>query len=442
MFGSVLGQAPRYRVLVWVVGLFMAINTATRLGLIGLEGDVLNALPWRLGPIVVVGLFYDAAAASYVLIPFALIALLFPDRPWGRQAHAVVVTVLLWLCLFGLLFTSVAEVLFWNEFAARFNFIAVDYLIYTRETLGNIRQSFPVMPLLVGVLLASFGLFWSMRRRVWAAGVGGGGRLPNRLLRTSTILLLPVASYLAVGDAPREVLATTSARELAGNGYYEFARAFRNNDLDYHTFYITIPEHAARLEMRDEFQEAHSACVFTEGAHPLERIVAANGPARHMHVVLVTMESLGADFVQSFGGRKGFTPNLDKLASEGLKFTRMYATGTRTVRGLEALSLSIPPTPGHAVLTRKNNKGLQTLGSVLKAQGYEPLFVYGGYSYFDNMQDFFGGNGYRVIDRSALSKSKISHETVWGVADEAFSSCSCARLMRVSLPIKKSLLTS
>jgi phosphoglycerol transferase MdoB-like AlkP superfamily enzyme len=85
---------------------------------------------------------------------------------------------------------------------------------------------------------------------------------------------------------------------------------------------------------------------------------------------------------------------------------------------------------------------LQTLGSVLKAQGYEPLFVYGGYSYFDNMQDFFGGNGYRVIDRSALSKSKISHETVWGVADEAFSSCSCARLMRVSLPIKKSLLTS
>ena len=111
MFGSVLGQAPRYRILVWVVGLFMAINTATRLGLIGLEGDLLNALPWRLGPIVVVGLFYDAAAASYVLIPFALTALLLPDRPWGRQAHAVVVTVLLWLCLFGLLFTSVAEVL-------------------------------------------------------------------------------------------------------------------------------------------------------------------------------------------------------------------------------------------------------------------------------------------------------------------------------------------
>src|SRR4030095_8168338 len=167
MFGSMLGRAPRYRILVWVVGLFVAINTATRLGVIGLEDDLLNALPWRLGPIVLVGLLYDVAAASYVLIPFALTALLVPDRPWGRKAHAVIATALLLLCLFGLLFTCVAEVLFWNEFAARFNFIAVDYLIYTRETLGNIRQSFPVIPLLVGVLLATFGVFWSIRRSVW-----------------------------------------------------------------------------------------------------------------------------------------------------------------------------------------------------------------------------------------------------------------------------------
>ncbi len=76
--------------------------------------------------------------------------------------------------------------------------------------------------------------------------------------------MLPIASFLLVGDGPREALATLSARELAGNGYYEFARAFRNNELDYQTFYITMPEHEARLEMRDEFQEARSASVFTD----------------------------------------------------------------------------------------------------------------------------------------------------------------------------------
>jgi phosphoglycerol transferase MdoB-like AlkP superfamily enzyme len=225
-------------------------------------------------------------------------------------------------------------------------------------------------------------------------------------------------SFAAVGDAPREWLPTPSARELAGNGYYEFARAFRANDLDFNTFYRTIGEADANKEMRKEFAEAHSSAVFTHGQHPLERNVTAIGALRPMNVVLITMESLGADFLESYGGKPGLTPNLDRLAREGLQFTQVYATGTRTVRGLEALALSIPPTPGQAVLKRQNNKGFQTVGGVLKEQGYEPLFLYGGYSYFDNMRDFFAGNGYTVVDRSALAKSDISHETIWGVADE------------------------
>ncbi|MFY9271159.1 MAG: LTA synthase family protein [Candidatus Manganitrophaceae bacterium] len=99
-------------------------------------------------------------------------------------------------------------------------------------------------------------------------------------------------------------------------------------------------------------------------------------------------------------------------------FTEMYATGLRTVRGLEALTLSIPPTPGQAVPMRKHNKGFQTIGGVFRGIGYEPIYLYGGYSYFDNMNDFFGGNGYTVIDRSAIPREHITHENIWGVADE------------------------
>jgi phosphoglycerol transferase MdoB-like AlkP superfamily enzyme len=170
--------------------------------------------------------------------------------------------------------------------------------------------------------------------------------------------------------------------------------------------------------LRHEFAEARSTATFTNGGHPMERRIVAPGAPKPLNVVLVTIESLGSDYVESFGGRPGLTPNLDRLGAEGLRFTNLYATGTRTVRGLEALSLSVPPTPGHAVLTRKNNKGFQTLGGVFKEQGYEPLYIYGGYSYFDNMNDFFGGNGYTVVDRTSLARSDISHETIWGVADE------------------------
>lgn len=415
---SRLGVPPRYEILIWVAGLFIVLNTLVRLGLMIFEADVANFLPLRLLSVLLVGFLYDVAAASVLLVPFALGALVLPNNPWGRKVHAFLASTHIFALLFGLFFVAVAEFVFWNEFASRFNFIAVDYLIYTRETLGNIRQSFPVVPLFSAVAIVTVVAFWSIRKRIWDAGVAEGGRLSRRLRTSGGVLLLPAVFFFALGDGPRNSLPTTAMRELAGDGYYEFVRAFRANDLDFFAFYATMPERDAAAQMRHEFEKARSAATFTNANDPLERMIRSHGETRRLNVVLVTMESLGADFVESFGGRKGLTPNLDRLAAQGWRFTQMYATGTRTVRGLEALSLSIPPTPGQAVLKRHHNKGFPTLGSVLKEQGYEPLFIYGGYSYFDNMRDFFGGNGYTVVDRTSLSSAEISHETIWGVSDE------------------------
>jgi phosphoglycerol transferase MdoB-like AlkP superfamily enzyme len=410
---------PRYLVLVWVAGLFLAISVVTRLGLLIFEAEPDNFLPWRAASILGVGFLYDLATTAFVLVPGALIALFFPAGPIGRKAYAWVASALLLVGIFAMLCIAVAEALFWNEFSSRFNFIAVDYLIYTRETLGNIRESYPVGAMLASTAMVAALCFLAVRRPIWRAAAAEGGAFSQRLLTTLAILALPIASLFLIGDGPRDALPSASSRELAGNGYYDFVRAFRSNDLDYKTFYRTIADADAERQLRQEFEEARSTAVFaTNGSHPLERQVTASGPAKPLNVVLVTIESLGSDYVQSFGGKPGLTPNLDRIGAEGLRFTELYATGTRTVRGLEALTLSVPPTPGHAVPVRINNKGFQTLGGIFKDQGYEPLFIYGGYSYFDNMNDFFGGNGYTVIDRTSLDRSDVSHETIWGVADE------------------------
>ena len=409
----------RFGVLFWVAIFFLALNTAMRLGLMAFEGDAANFAPMAMASTLAVGMLYDLAALAYVLVPFALLAGLMPNGPWGRWVHAHAAVALVTLTIFAMLFVCVAEALFWNEFAARFNFIAVDYLIYTRETLGNIRESYPVVPLLGALALATIAISLPLRRRLFALARADGGRPMQRLTSMLVLLLLPAIGFIALGDAPREALRTASMRELAGNGYYDFGRAFRSNDLDFRKFYRTIPDQVAITEMREEFEEAVSTSKFTDNpAHPLERIIKADGAPKPLNIVLVTIESLGADYVGVLGGRPGLTPNLDRMAREGLLFKQIYATGLRTVRGLEALSISIPPTPGQSVLKRKNNKGYRTLGEVLKSYGYDPLFLYGGYSYFDNMADFFGGNGYTVIDRTSLSRSDISHETIWGVADE------------------------
>jgi phosphoglycerol transferase MdoB-like AlkP superfamily enzyme len=96
----------------------------------------------------------------------------------------------------------------------------------------------------------------------------------------------------------------------------------------------------------------------------------------------------------------------------------MYAAGTRTVRGLEALTLSIPPLPGESIVKRPGNENMFSIGSIFKSKGYTTQFMYGGYGYFDNMNYFFGNNGYQVIDRTALQPGQIHYANIWGVADE------------------------
>jgi phosphoglycerol transferase MdoB-like AlkP superfamily enzyme len=134
--------------------------------------------------------------------------------------------------------------------------------------------------------------------------------------------------------------------------------------------------------------------------------------------VLVSVESLGAEFLGCYGDPRGLTPRLDALARESLWFSNVYATGNRTVRGLEALSLALPPTPGQSIVRRPKNQALYSLGSVFEDKGYSVLFAYGGYGYFDNMNAFFDANDYRVFDRTHIAKKAIEFENIWGVADE------------------------
>ncbi len=134
----------------------------------------------------------------------------------------------------------------------------------------------------------------------------------------------------------------------------------------------------------------------------LRRRVRNAGEALHYNVIQITVESLSGHYLGRARRNEGLTPRLDALARDGLLFTNFYATGTRTVRGMEALTLSVPPTPGESIVKRPHNGDLFTLGSVFRERGYDTVFLYGGFGYFDNMNAFFSGNGYRVVDRSSV----------------------------------------
>ncbi|HET9978729.1 MAG TPA: LTA synthase family protein [Burkholderiaceae bacterium] len=400
--------------LLWVLLLaFLAFSAAVRLGLAVFNAEASPLMPWRLLPALGIGALFDLGAATFFLLPLGLLVVLWPRGALGLRTTLLVL--LLPLC--GVLaLVGAAEFTFWNEFASRFNFIAVDYLIYTSEVVGNIRESYDLPLLLTGVGLVALAIWVVLLRALephWRAPA------PGRRASVLAAAVLLAAPPLAVGvlDARyKEFSADAQANELAGNGYFDFWHAFWANEIDYERFYKTLPSQRALAALANELGAPRLHVELSQ--RPFESEVKSEGPAKRLNVVLVSVESFSAEFMGAFGNRQGLTPRTDRLAGEGLLFTQVYATGTRTVRGLEALTLSVPPTPGHSIVKRPNNDRLFTVGEVFKDAGYEPLYLYGGYGYFDNMNAFFQGNGYTVIDRTALQAADVHFENIWGVADE------------------------
>ncbi|MBX8484907.1 LTA synthase family protein [Pseudomonas cichorii] len=366
-----------------------------------------------------IGLLYDLSFLAYAILPLGLYVLLCPPAMWRSGWHRWWLQALLFVSIFVMLFTAVAEWLFWDEFGVRFNFIAVDYLVYSDEVLNNLLESYPIATLLSILAVLSLVMTWALHKPLWRILKAP---LPNWNQRGVAILALCIlagSSLLFVDqNTPRGQGGNAYRNELASNGPYQFFAAFRNNELDYQQFFASLPADQAGRQIRSELAESNA--VFT-GSDPsdIRRRITHAGEARTPNIILVTIESFSAKYMGSNGDTRNLTPNLDALRKQSLYFNNFYATGTRTDRGLEAITLSIPPTPGRSIVKRVGREsGFASLGQQLSAVGYDSVFVYGGRGYFDNMNAFFGGNGYRIVDQSSIAESDISFKNAWGMADE------------------------
>jgi len=405
----------RYAPLIWLASVFLIVEFVTRLALLIKTGDGIPPQPTAWLYLFFVGAGYDLLALSYFALPLVIFLWLVPSRVNTSRPARVLLAVLVFALLYSLLFVAAAEWLFWDEFASRFNFIAVDYLVYSREVIGNIRASYPAGKVVVALAAVATAMVY-FTRHAWLPR-DNGSRFRARTLVTAVWVAIAVAGTFLVDSEFKNRSDNAYVNELAGNGIYEFFSAYRNNELDYDRFYKTLPDATAFAKVREMLQSPDSHAIGTD-AHDIARAIENPGPEKHLNVVLISVESLSGEYLTTFGNTKGITPNLDALADNSLFFSNLFASGTRTVRGLEALALSVPPTPGQSIIKRPDNEHLFSLGSVFDTKGYDSLFVYGGYGYFDNMNYFFENNGYRVVDRTNIPREKVHHGNVWGVADE------------------------
>ena len=403
-------------VVIFVV-VFLLFSLVTRIALTSKAKEILG-FDLSLGYAFLLGSAFDLLTALLCSIPIILWLTVVPQRFFESRLHRVLVMVSAWFGLFFAAFVMAAEWVFWHELSVRFNFVAVDYLVYTNEVVGNIWQSYPMPAILSGLTLLATGAWWLLRRTGWIdAWLGSKTSLSRRLVVAPILLVAPLVAVALISQADIPELDNNNNREIAKNGVFSFFAAFRSMELDYGAFYRTTDERRALLRAR-RLTGSKDGDFRSGNPRDFVHRVENPGPVRPFNVVQLTVESLSIHFLGAFTDPRGLTPNIDAVAEDGLLFARCFATGTRTTRGMEALTLSIPPTPGRSIIHRSGNSGLFTLGSVLRDHGYETAFLYGGYSYFDNMQAYFSSNGYRVVDRNSVEPDDVTHATAWGACDE------------------------
>lgn len=418
---SVLAS-PRLRFWLLCLAIFIGIATLVRLALtiwIALDtpDEILSfAVAW------LVGLLDDIATGILLGLPF-LAGLYFLSRPLKWRLGKLAAHLLLIVLLGVAVFSAVAELFFWEEYNSRFNGIAVYYLIFPKEVIGNIRESFDLryyLPPIGAVVLIVYAFLWRRLNRALDA--------PFALKeRRRSFGLAALASILAIPfviSGPYEPAVSRTVNELAVNGMHSILNAYFTNDSKYDGIYPGIAEEEAIPLLREMVRQDNTTNLAAPGERSLRRHVD-NGPApaKKLNVVLILEESFGSVYFEDVFEEyqrdywKTMSPNWHRIADDGLLFTNIYATGDRTVRALEAVFTSFPPIPGISTARRAGSEGMNSLPFLFEKLGYRTAFLYGGPTSFDNMGYFWKTIGFdQVLGQSDIADQ--SFKTIWGVADE------------------------
>ncbi len=368
-----------------------------------------------------------------LLLGLALVlpVLLFPLLAWSERLVPFwrgFLKIYLPAMLCAAVFMELSTPSFIDQFDFRPNILFVEYLDHPREVLATLWGAYKATLIFTLVFVTGFTVVTARQLaplvvRTRATGVVAA------LLMTPVLLVLCLGLIRSTTDHrpvnPSTVALSNDAlvNDLALSSAYtalyaiyetrhEAEGGFRYANVDDAEVFATV-----RAGMNIDGQQFTSAALPT--LHEQKIAATARKPK---NLVIIVEESLGAEFVGSLGGLD-LTPSLDALADNGIWFANLYATGTRSARGLEAIVSGFTPTPARSVVKLgKSQRNFFTLAQLLGNAGYDTGFIYGGEAQFDNMRRFFMNNGFQhVIDKRDYSDPVFTGS--WGVSDEDLFNC-------------------
>lgn len=382
-----------------------------------------------LGEAFLNGLRFDLRLAAIAGLPL-LLAMLHPRAMAARRVARA------WLlgCASLTLFLGIVELDFFHEFNQRLNGLVFQYMQEDPKTvLSMLWYGYPVLRHLLAWALVTCLLAWLFARldgatRNVARMVGDGWqvRLPVLLLCLA-LAGLAIRGTLRQGPPLRwgDAYTTDSlfANQLGLNGTLSLAAALQGRLSDHrdNVWKGRVSVGEALQEARAMLLTAHDSLV-TPDAAAVRRDYRADAagvlPVRN--VVVILMESFAGVHVGALGASGAITPNFDRLAGEGLLFTRFFSNGTHTHQGMFATVGCFPNLPAFEYLmqTPEGANRFSGLPQVLGARGYDNLYVYNGDFAWDNQSGFFGRQGISHFIGRHDFVNPVVYDATWGVSDQ------------------------
>ncbi len=374
--------------------------------------------------ILLQGLRFDLLLCGLVmLVPLTLTPLVSYFRRL-QPAWQGLIRVYLTLCFAALLFVELSTPSFINQYDLRPNFLFVEYLKYPKEVFATLWSAYR-LPLLASILmtaLATYGLYRQLKSKPFNGrlSVASSLVLPPLLLLLCVMMIRSTLDHRPVNPSTVAFSSDPLINTLPLNSAYSVLYAIyetRHEDGDTFPYGDMDEQHVMDVVQKDIQFNPADVLDARAGIPTLHKQTAARQLERPMNLVIILEESLGSEYVGALGG-KPFTPHLDALSRQGIWFEHLYATGTRSVRGIEAVITGFTPSPSRSVVKLpRSQTGFFTIASLLKQYEYNTSFIYGGEAHFDNMRRFFSNNGFDyIVDEKDYAKPAFYGS--WGVSDE------------------------
>jgi phosphoglycerol transferase MdoB-like AlkP superfamily enzyme len=237
----------------------------------------------------------------------------------------------------------------------------------------------------------------------------------NPKYRISAMILIPVLGlyFLGIRGGIDESTANVSDVYFSDNQFLNHAAV----NPTFNMLYTLTKSKDFSKEFNfygDEERETLTKGLFTTESVDTDTLLRTRRP----NVLIVIWEGCPGAFVEAVGGEPDVTPNLNRLANEGVVFTNCYANSYRTDRGvLCTLSGWLGmPTASLMKMTDKSSN-LPAIAESLGAFGYKCDFWYGGDVGFTNMNSYLYESGYKTVRGDMYFSAEDRNYSKWGVPD-------------------------